>query len=497
MAKYLDPLHFDVHVISPRNYMLFTPLLASTAVGTLEFRSIAQPVPSSIPTATYHMAKVTGVDWAARALTVSTETTPGERPLGARQGVLQYDILALACGARNNTFNIPGVLEHAMFLKELHDARAIRQRIITNVQAATFPGVHPRERRRLLSFVIVGGGPTGVEFAAELHDFVVQDLLRLYPDAVSDLSITLIEGKSILGSFDARLREYAERKFKRDAIRIRYGANVSKVEKEEVHLSDGDVLPHGVLVWNTGLAPQPLIAGLSHGIMKDKWRHVLVNEGLQVYTPQGSGLGVEAPDIPAAPVKAGRASIPQPTYEPQPVPPAPPSAHVLPGVYALGDAASVVGRTGNYAATAQVAEQQGAYLAEQLNACARAMRGRVWSPLAAPSGSTAKGGAPAAHVQALQGMHPRTAELLLQAPTAPFTYTHRGSLAMLGSYLAVSDFSSGGPVPAMSGTTMKGVVSWLLWRSAYLTKLGEWRNRVQVPLDWLRTFVFGRDVTAF
>lgn len=85
--------------------------------------------------------------------------------------------------------------EHAFFLKELSDARNVRKQVIRNIEAATFPGLHPRERQRLLSTVIVGGGPTGVEFAAELHDLVTQDLLKQYPELAPDISITVVEGK--------------------------------------------------------------------------------------------------------------------------------------------------------------------------------------------------------------------------------------------------------------------------------------------------------------
>jgi NADH dehydrogenase FAD-containing subunit len=120
------------------------------------------------------------------------------------------------------------VEENMFYLKELSDARAIRNRITQNIEVATLGGVSAAERRRLLSFVIVGGGPTGVEFSAELHDFVVevrmlsipaptgeqcfmliarlQDLLKMYPEVYPEVTITIIEGRQLLGAFDASLR---------------------------------------------------------------------------------------------------------------------------------------------------------------------------------------------------------------------------------------------------------------------------------------------------
>ena len=149
------------------------------------------------------------------------------------------------------------------------------------MEAATFPGLHPRERRRLLSTVIAGGGPTGVEFAAELHDLLQQDILKMYPELAPEVSITIVEGRTLLGSFDASLREYTERKFARDRIRVRYGANVAEVQPHKVLLSDGDEIEYGLLVWNTGLSPQQVIRNLDPGLwMKDKWGH-LVRSGCQ------------------------------------------------------------------------------------------------------------------------------------------------------------------------------------------------------------------------
>lgn len=82
-----------------------------------------------------------------------------------------------------------------------------------------------------------------------------------------------------------------------------------------------------------------------------------------------------------------------------------------------------------------------------------------------------------------------------------FEYRHKGTLAYLGEYGAVSDFTqvkeSRGPLAVLSGQRVKGIVSWLIWRSAYLTKLGSWRNRLQVPVDWARTLLFGRDISNF
>ena len=243
---------FDVTIVAPRNHMVFTPLLPSAAVGTIDFRSISEPVKHSYPTARYEQAEVIGIDAATSTVEIAAPVvgSKGDPPANVprRVATLPFDALVLAVGATNSTFGIPGVSEHAYFLKELADARAIRRTIVRNIEAASFPGISHAERARLLSVVIVGGGPTGVEFAAELHDFVSEDLARLYPGAGRDMRISIVEGRGVLGSFDQSLREYMARKFSRDGIRLRLGANVVAVSHDKVSLSDGEDMPSGLTV---------------------------------------------------------------------------------------------------------------------------------------------------------------------------------------------------------------------------------------------------------
>jgi NADH:ubiquinone reductase (non-electrogenic) len=475
VAKYLDKRLFDVEVISPRNHMLFTPLLASTAVGTLEFRSIAEPLKASVPEAAFTRARAVAVDPSKKMVEIeSVDPLNSSGPVAVAQRgpfpsssssslspprrTVSYDLLVIGVGARVNTFNIPGADKYTRFLKELADARAIRRSVIANVEACTYPGVSDQERARLLSVVIVGGGPTGVEFAAELHDLVEGDLARQYPHAARDLSITIVEGRSILGGFDASLREYVERRFARSSIRIRTGASVVQVEPDAVKLSDRTVLPFGLCVWNTGIAPN---VKWGAAFATDKWGHVVVDERLRALVPEVATTATTTTTTTTgnAPQQSAAVSTPLST----------PSQSTIPCVFALGDAASVRGK--EYAATAQVAEQQGRWLAKSLNAAAKA------APAAADT--------------------PERKAQHVAAWTFPssFEYKHRGSLAFIGRMSAAADFSKA--VAPLRGLRVRGFVAWIIWRSAYLTKLGSWRNRLQVPADWLRTLIFGRDTSVF
>lgn len=111
--------------------------------------------------------------------------------------------------------NVAGVTEHTHFLKEMEDAKRIRSTIIDNVETAYLPGQAAEERQRLLHFVVVGGGPTGVEFAAELRDFLQKDLVRLYPDVKRDMRISVIQSREhVLNTYDSEISEYTEHHFR-------------------------------------------------------------------------------------------------------------------------------------------------------------------------------------------------------------------------------------------------------------------------------------------
>ena len=106
---------------------------------------------------------------------------------------VDYDYLVLAVGACVNTFNTPGVTENCHFLKEVKDAERIRESVVDCFERASLPLATEEEKRRLLRFVVVGGGPTGVEFSAELHDLICHDLMKLYPGLAEMATVTLIQ----------------------------------------------------------------------------------------------------------------------------------------------------------------------------------------------------------------------------------------------------------------------------------------------------------------
>lgn len=204
-----------------------------------------------------------------------------------------YDMLVVAVGAENATFGIPGVREHSCFLKEIGDAQQIRKKIMDCVETATFKGQSPEEVERLLHMVVVGGGPTGVEFAGELQDFIDQDIKKWIPEIGDKFKVTLIEAlPNVLPMFSKQLIDYTESTFKEEKITIMTKTAVKKVTSTTVEAEatgpDGkktmQVMPYGLLVWATGNALRPLVKDLMSQIpaQKDSRRGLAVNEYLVV-----------------------------------------------------------------------------------------------------------------------------------------------------------------------------------------------------------------------
>ncbi|GJN39156.1 hypothetical protein PR202_gb28256 [Eleusine coracana subsp. coracana] len=240
----LDCSRYEVKVVSPRNYFAFTPLLPSVTCGTVEPRSIIEPIRRMFEKknkdVTFYEVECFKID--ASKKIVHCCSAVGTNLDGNGDFMLDYDYLVVALGATVNTFNTPGVMEHCYFLKEVEDAQKIRRSVLDCFEKASLPNISEEEKWKTLHFVIIGGGPTGVEFAAELHDFIVEDLVKLYP---------------AVQKFDKRITAFAEEKFQRDGIEVSTGFRVVKVSDDMVTMKSkiaGEVsVPYGMAVWSAGI----------------------------------------------------------------------------------------------------------------------------------------------------------------------------------------------------------------------------------------------------
>jgi len=259
----------DLLLISDQNYLLFTPLLPQIASSTVEPRHIIQPVRDIRGGRRFRFLRdrVLGLDLR-------------ERRVHLAEGDVPYDILVLALGGVTQTFGIPGVEEHAFFFKGLEDAVALRDQVIDLAEHADHEH-DPVRRRELLTICVVGGGYTGVELIAELHDFFTRYVVPRYRGIESgDPRLLLLEaGGEILTGVHPILAERARAKLQRDGIEVRLGAPVTRVEAAGVEINGGQIERAGLVVWVAGVRGHQVVEDL--GLPLDRAGRVVVNRFLE------------------------------------------------------------------------------------------------------------------------------------------------------------------------------------------------------------------------
>jgi NADH dehydrogenase len=258
-------------IVSPENFMLYTPILPEAASGTLEPRHVVVPLRVMCPHAELVLGRATGVDHGARVVRVATEVGDLE---------VHYEQLVVALGAVPRTLPIPGLAEHGLGFKSLADAIHLRNHVLRRLEAAD--ALSDGEGRvRQLTFVFVGAGYAGVEALAELAD-LVRDALRYYPGLRSAPPrwVLVDAAPKILPEIPTRLGDYAARELARRGIEIRVGTTLEAAEEGAVVLSDGTRLETETLVWTAGVRPHPLVADL--GLPLDERGRIVVEPTLRV-----------------------------------------------------------------------------------------------------------------------------------------------------------------------------------------------------------------------
>ncbi|RIA97924.1 pyridine nucleotide-disulfide oxidoreductase-domain-containing protein [Glomus cerebriforme] len=509
VIKGLEKDKYHITVISPQNYFLFTPLLPSATVGTLETRSLLEPVRSLIKGISAHFleAKATDICFNDKLIELSPVDESSE-PF-----YVPYDKLVIAVGSLSNTFGIEG-MEYCHFLKTINDARKIRKKIMDNFEKASLPTTPPKERKSLLSFVVCGGGPTGVEFAAELYDFLTEDVVRYFPSILrNEVQVSIIQGQDhILNTYDAKISDFAEKKFRRDNINVVTNARVQKIEPNHIiykmkKSEDVKELDYGLVLWSTGIDMNPLTKTISEKLEDQKNTRALITDNRlrlkgvsdsSVYAI-GDCSTIENPKlvqqlmqffIDADKDKNGRLSYNEFQALAKKIGRRYPitksylkKADTLFARYDQDKSGTleleelrtmfedIDKKLTSLPATAQVAYQQGKYLGKKLNQIATAQKTKIFPP---PSDYSVNTDNPESDVDDL---------------LPPFSYAHFGSLAYIGN-AAVADFGTG-------WTWMGGLPAVYLWRSVYFSEQVSFRTRALLALDWSKRCLFGRDISKF
>ena len=253
-------------IVSPENFMLFTPMLPEAASGSLEPRHIVVPLRLMCPHAELLLGRVTALDTDGRTVTVD----------GSFE--VSYERLVLALGSISRSLPIPGLAEHGLGFKDLADAIHLRNHVLQRLEAAA---MGPDRAERELSFVFVGAGYAGVEALAELSD-LVRDALRHYPELEGRPQrwVLVDAAPKILPEIPTRLGDYAAHQLEKRGIEIHVGTTLESIDAEAAQLSDGTRIPTATLVWTAGVRANPLLAQL--GLPLDERHRIKVGETLRV-----------------------------------------------------------------------------------------------------------------------------------------------------------------------------------------------------------------------
>ena len=270
-ARALRRAPVQVVLLDRNNYHLFQPLLYQVATAGLEPDQIAKPVRAILrgqKNFDFRMVEVTRVDFNDRRLQTSA-------------GPIAYDFLVLAHGGETNFFGLDGVRTHGLSLKDVPDAVEIRNHVLTCFEQAMLEPDAERRRARL-TFVVVGGGPTGVEMAGALSELIRLVLVKDYPRLnIKDVRILLLEATdTLLAAMPERLREAAGRTLWRKWIEVRFSASVADFDGERVRLKSGEIIPAHTVIWAAGVKAAPLNATL--GLTVGRQGRIAVEPTLQV-----------------------------------------------------------------------------------------------------------------------------------------------------------------------------------------------------------------------
>ena len=258
-------------IVSPENFMLYTPMLPEAASGTLEPRHVVVPLRVMCRHAELLLGRALALD-EERSI-VGVETEAGRFEVG-------YEDLVVALGSVPRTLPVPGLAEHGLGFKSLADAIHLRNHVLRRLEAAA--AVDDEElAAEHLAFVFIGAGYAGVEALAELSD-LVRDALRYYPTlrAVPQRWVLVDAAPKILAEIPTRLGEYAARQLSARGIDIRVSTTLEAATERSATLSDGDVIPTRTLVWTAGVRANPLLGEL--GLPLDDRGRVLVDSMLRV-----------------------------------------------------------------------------------------------------------------------------------------------------------------------------------------------------------------------
>ncbi|BDI34093.1 hypothetical protein CCAX7_61440 [Capsulimonas corticalis] len=320
----------DIVLVDQNDFLLFTPMLTETAGGSVDAQHIVARIRNMAPGVRFQQGRVTSVDLETKRVTIEVG---GEDGIPAAMRDLEADHLVIALGSCSNFRGTPGVQEHALTVKTVGDAAAIRGRIEALLERATD---EPDEeiRRALLTIVVAGGGYSGVETMAAVND-LLRDSMRDYPTLKPAQARTILMdlGDRLLPELGEKLASYAQRELEHRGVAVRLKTGITGAGDGYVEIKGGERIASHTLIWAAGVKPSPIV------------------EALDITQGRHGGIIVDGSC----------------------------AAQGRPGVWALGDCAEIPhpDGKGTYAPTAQNAMREGTLTARNIVA---ALRGEPTKP---------------------------------------------------------------------------------------------------------------------
>lgn len=252
LAQHLEhklPTVWRLTLVSQENFITFNPLLPEVVGASILPGHVIAPHRQMIHCSHVCMAQVTEIDYESKVV----------HYLGEGSGMLQYDQLVLACGVNANLDLVKGMAQHALPLKTLGDALFLRNRIVSRLEQAEMQP-DPVARRWLTTFVVIGGGFSGVETAGVLTDFL-RASLKYYPRIKrDDIRVVLLHGQNrLLPELSASLGEFAGRKMRMHGLDVRLEARAARIDDRAVTLASGEIIPAGTVICTIGTMPNSLV----------------------------------------------------------------------------------------------------------------------------------------------------------------------------------------------------------------------------------------------
>jgi NADH:ubiquinone reductase (H+-translocating) len=277
-----DDISVDITLVSRDNFFLFTPMLPEVSSGMIETRNILTPVRTFCKRARFYEAVVEYIDLKNREVVITHFIGKQVHPVARRSHTLNYDYLVLSLGSETNFFGMGDVALHAFTIKNIGDAIQIRNHVINMLEQADIEFEDMELKKSLMSFVVIGGGFSGVETVGELNDFVHDSIKHFYHNIDStDAHVVLVNsGERILPEVTEDLSEFALQRIRKSGVNVMLNTRLAGVDDNSVRLSDGTKISTYTVVWAGGSRPNQLLSSLECD--HDKSGRIITDNYLEV-----------------------------------------------------------------------------------------------------------------------------------------------------------------------------------------------------------------------